>query len=177
MAEIAKRPGDLLEYPFRQADRAPLGTSYAHIFAIIIQRHRAKEIGFILVLPNVRRIIQRDCRQHAIHEDEERLIIRPEQRLPMGQAVNVVSRRPAFPHVTRLLGWSAGELPALHIDEQAGAGRPQDDEVEVLDRHIAEDRAARFIDGDVAQALLLEKRLERRFVGVAAVHGFTRTFL
>jgi hypothetical protein len=171
MAEIAKRPGDLLECPLRQPDRAPLGASYTHVLTIIVQRHRAKEIGFILAPPNVRRIIQSDRRQHAIHEDEERLVIRPEQRLPMRQPVNVVARRPAFPHVARLLGRSAGELAAFHIDEQASTGRPQDDEVEVLDRHVAEHRAARFINGDVAQALLLEERLERRLVGVAAVHG------
>ena len=167
---MAERPGELLENRFRQPDGAPFGTSYAHILTIIVQRHRAKEIGFILVPPNVRRIIQRDRRQHAIHEDEERLIIRPEQRLPMRQPVNVVARRPAFPHVARLLGRSAGELAALHIDEQASTGRPQDDEVEVLDRHVAEHRAARFIDGDVAKSLLLEERLERLLVGVAAVH-------
>src|SRR5262249_37126139 len=83
VAEMAKRPGDLLEYAFRQPHGAPLGTSYTHVLTIIVQRHRAKQIGFILMPPNVRRIIQRDRRQHPIHEDEERLIVSPEQRLPM----------------------------------------------------------------------------------------------
>ena len=70
MTEIAKRPGDLLERPFRQPDRPPLGTSYTHILAKVIERHCAKKIRLALVTPNVRRIGERDRRQHAIHEDE-----------------------------------------------------------------------------------------------------------
>ena len=171
MTEIAKRPGDLLERLLRQPDRSPLGTAHAHVLAKIIQRHGAKEIRLALIVPNVRRIGKRHRRQHAIHEHEQRLIVGAEQRLPMRQAIDIVARRPALPDVARLLRRSAGKLSALDIDEQLGPGRPEHDEVEVLDRHIAEDRPARLIDGDVAKPLLFQERLERGLVGIAAVHG------
>lgn len=170
VAEITERAGNLLEHSLRQVDRPPLGAAHAHVLAIIIQRHRAEKIRLVLVPPDVGRVVERDRGQHAIHEDEQRQVVGAEEGLPVGQPVHVLARRPAFPDVARPLGRPAGELPSFHIDEQLGAGGPEDDEVEVLDRHIAEDGAARFIDGDVAQPLLREERFERRFVGVAAVH-------
>lgn len=150
MAEIPKRSGDLFELSLRQPDRPPLGASYTHMLAIVIQRHRAKQIRLILAAPNVRRVGKRDGRHDAIHEGEQRQIVGAEQRLPVRQAIDIVARRPAFPHVTWLGRRPAGKLPAFHIDEQLRPRRPQDNEVKVLDRHIAEDGPARFIDGDIA---------------------------
>ena len=170
VAEKAKRPSDLLERPLVQADGAPLGTSYVHILTIIIQGDRAEQIHLVLAAPNIRRVRERHARQHAIHEDEQRQIVGAEQPLPVRQPVDVFLRRPALPDVARLAGRPAGKLPPLDIDEQLGAAGAQDDEVEVFDGHIAQHRPPRFIDGDVAEALLAQERLERRFVGIAAIH-------
>lgn len=170
MAIVAKRAGDFLELSLRQVDGAPLRAAHAHVTPIFIERHGAEEIQFILVPPGVRRVVERDRRHHAIHENEERQIIGAEEPLPMGEAIDVFLRRPAFPHIARLLRRPAGEASALHVNEQLRPGRPQHDEVEVLHRHIAEHGAARLIDGDVAQSLFLEEHFERRFVGIAAVH-------
>jgi hypothetical protein len=106
-----------------------------------------------------------------IHEDEQRPIVGAKERLPVRQAIDVLLRRPALPDIARLFGRPAGKAPALDIDKQLGPGRPEHDEIEILDGHIAEDRAARLIDGDVAQPLFLQEDLERRFVGIAAIHG------
>ena len=171
MAIVAKWPGDLLECPLRQVDRSPFRAADAHGLAIVIQRHRAKKIRLVLVPPDIGRVFERDRGHDAIHEDEERQVVGAEERLPVRQPVDIFLSRPALPHIARPVSRPAGEAPALHIDEQLRPRRPQHDEVEILDGHIAEHRAASFIDGDIAQPLLREERLERRFVGIAAVHG------
>lgn len=173
MAMIPKWPSDLFEDDFRQSNRPPFGTANAHVLAIVVKRDGAKQVDLILIAPNVRGIRQRHRRQDAIHEDEQRDIVVAEERLPMGQAVDVFLRGPAFPDIARPFGGSAGKLPPLDIDEQLGAGRAEHDEIEVLHRHIAEHRAPRLIDGDVTKPLFREERFECRFVGVAAVHGDT----
>src|SRR5207247_2378347 len=66
---------------------------------------------------------------------------------------------------------AARKLPAFHIDQKPRAAGAEHDEIEVLDRRVAPASAFGFIDGDVAEILRLQIRLERGFVGVAAVHG------
>jgi hypothetical protein len=91
----------------------------------------------------------------------------------MRQPIDIVARRPALPDIARLADRSAGKLPTFDIDEQLGPARPEHDEIKILDRHIAKHRAARLIDGDVTEPLLLEERFKRRLVGIAAVHDFS----
>ncbi len=118
--------------------------------AKIIERHRAEEIRLLLVTPDVGRVVKGHRRQHAIHENKQRQVFSAEKRLPVREPVDVFLRRPTLPHVTRLVGRSAGKLPPLYIDEQLRAGRPQYNEVKILDRHVAEYRSLGLIDSNVA---------------------------
>ena len=63
---------------------------------------------------------------------------------------------------------TARKLPALHVNQETSSGRPQNDEVEILHAGL---RPSAFIDGHETQAARLQIRLERRLVGIAAVHG------
>src|SRR5207247_6942082 len=54
MAKISKRPRRLLEHALRQPDCPPLRAAHLHMLAVIIQRHRAKQIDFVLVTPDIR---------------------------------------------------------------------------------------------------------------------------
>src|SRR3712207_8662944 len=72
-------------------------------------------------------------------------------------------RSTLFPYTTLFRsGRAAGEAAALDVDQQPHAAGAADDEVEVLDRLLAEHGAARLVDGDVAQAVGLQVALERR---------------
>src|SRR5262249_9615252 len=108
---------------------------------------------------------------NAIEKYEHAGVARAEEPHPTAQAVDVFLRGPVFPGVARPIRRSARKLPALHIDQEPRPAGAEHDEIEILDRRIAPGSAFGFIDGDVAKILRLQIRLERGFVGIAAVHG------
>ncbi len=155
-----------------QADRSPLGTAHADVLAVLVEGHRPKQVFYAAELEQVGRVaVQRNRRPNAIHEHEKGEIIGAEQLRPASEAIDVFLRGPTFPCVARLVGRSAWELPSLDIHEQPGPIEAQHNEVEILDGCVAETGAARFIHGDIAEAIGLEVCLECRFIGVAAIHG------
>src|SRR5262245_4891883 len=150
----------------------PLGTAYAHLAAVVRDRHRPQQVAPAAPAPHVRRVVgQLDRRSQVVGEHQQPLIVRAEQAGPALQALDVLARGPALPDAPRLLRRPAREAPPLHVPLQPRPARPVDDEVEALDARLAEHRPPRLIDGDVAQALLLQVRLERRLVQVGSFHG------
>src|SRR5947209_5058722 len=98
-----------------------------------------------------------------IREDEQTTKARAEHARPATQAVHVLFHGPRFPDAPCPVLRAAGEPSSLDVDQEAGPVAVND-EVEALDTGIAEHRAARFIDGDVAETMPLQIRLEGRFV-------------
>ena len=65
--------------------------------------------------------------QDVIGEDEQPAEALAEQPFPLGQAHQVVPRRPVLPVL--LLDIAAGKFPSLHIDQPTGLARAGYDEV------------------------------------------------
>src|SRR5262249_29469523 len=109
-------------------------------------------------------------RPDLVGEDEQGQVIGPEPFGPAFQAVDVVARGPRLPDAARSVFRSAGEAPALDIDDESSAGAV-DDEIKALHGFVVEGGAVGFVDGYIPEPPGPQIALESRFVVVAAVHG------
>jgi hypothetical protein len=124
--------------------------------AIIVDVHGTEEIAAAAPLEQVLGVVgHRHFGEQVIGEDEQALIARPEAGGPASEAIDVFLLGPAFPDAATLFGWASGKATALDVNHEPGAVRAMNDEVETLYRSVAKHGASRFIDGNIAELLLL----------------------